>query len=94
MLTGLSVGLVVAYHLPLLHKAFANSHDVVAITTGAMVISLLGAADDLWELDALTKFAGQALAAGVMAIQGVQLLWLPINGVIALPPTFGVVATS
>ena len=93
MLSGLLIGLLVAFHLPLLHKAFANSHDVVAIASGALVISLLGAADDLWELDALTKFAGQALAAGVMAIQGVQLLWLPINGVIALPPTLGVVAT-
>ena len=93
MLAGLSVGLVVAYHLPLLHKAFENSHDPIAIASGALVIVLLGAADDLWELDALTKFAGQALAAGVMAIQGVQLLWLPINGVIALPPTLGVVAT-
>ena len=32
--------------------------------------------DDRWELDALTKLAGQVLAAGVMVLQGVQLLML------------------
>ena len=41
---------------------------------GGAVICLLGAVDDLWGLDALTKLAGQILAAGVMVLQGVQLL--------------------
>ena len=42
-----------------------------------------------FELDALTKLAGQALAAGIMLSFGVQLLWLPINGLITLPPSIG-----
>ena len=45
--------------------------------------------DDRYELDALTKLAGQALAAGILLSFGVQLLWLPINGLITLPPSIG-----
>jgi len=44
-------------------------------------VCLLGIADDLWTLDAVTKLAGQALAAGVMAWQGIQLVSLPVAGV-------------
>ncbi len=48
--------------------------------SGAVLICLLGVADDRWELDALTKLAGQVLAAGVMVLQGVQMLFLPFGG--------------
>jgi UDP-GlcNAc:undecaprenyl-phosphate GlcNAc-1-phosphate transferase len=89
MLGGMLVALLVAYHLPLLHHAFQNGRDVIAIASGAILITLLGIADDIWQLDALTKLAGQALAAGVMVSQGMQLLWLPIHGVLALPPVVG-----
>ena len=49
----------------------------------AAIICLLGVVDDRWELDALTKLAGQVLAAGVMALLGVQLLvlYVPFGGV-------------
>jgi UDP-GlcNAc:undecaprenyl-phosphate GlcNAc-1-phosphate transferase len=89
MLGGMLVALLVAYHLPLLHHAFQNGRDVIAIASGAILITLLGIADDIWQLDALTKLAGQALAAAVMVSQGVQLLWLPIHGILALPPVVG-----
>jgi UDP-GlcNAc:undecaprenyl-phosphate GlcNAc-1-phosphate transferase len=89
MLGGMLVALLVAYHLPLLHHAFQNGRDVLAIASGAILITMLGIADDVWQLDALTKLAGQALAAGVMVSQGMQLLWLPIHGVLALPPVVG-----
>ena len=48
--------------------------------SGAVLICLLGVADDRWELDAVTKLAGQVLAAGVMVLQGVQMLFLPFGG--------------
>ena len=50
-------------------------------------------ADDRFQLDALTKLAGQALAAGILLIYGIQILWLPINGVITLPPSIGQLVT-
>jgi UDP-GlcNAc:undecaprenyl-phosphate GlcNAc-1-phosphate transferase len=49
------------------------------LLSGAVLICLLGVADDKWELDALTKLAGQVLAAGVMVLGGVQMLYLPIG---------------
>jgi UDP-GlcNAc:undecaprenyl-phosphate GlcNAc-1-phosphate transferase len=45
------------------------------------MVCLLGVADDVWGLDPLTKLAGQMLAAGVLAWQGVQLVSLPVAGI-------------
>ena len=50
-------------------------------------------ADDRFQLDALTKLAGQALAAGILLLYGIQILWLPINGVITLPQSIGQLVT-
>lgn len=75
---------LVGYQLPYLHAAFATG-ELKGVFIGAGIVCLLGAVDDIRELDALTKFAGQILAAGVMAYQGVQLLSLPIFGVTVLP---------
>jgi len=54
---------------------------------------VLGMADDRFELDALTKLAGQIFAAGILLVYGIQILWLPINGVITLPPSIGQLVT-
>ena len=54
---------------------------------------MVGVVDDIWGLDALTKAAGQIIAAGVMVLQGVQLLWLPFNGVTVLDYNTSVMLT-
>ena len=41
---------------------------------------LVGVIDDIFELDAITKLAGEVLAAGVVVVQGVQFYWLPLPG--------------
>ena len=69
LIGGLLAGLLAANQLPLLHNAFVGSRDIIAIASGALVVCLIGIADDIWQLDAITKLAGQALAAGVMVIQ-------------------------
>src|SRR3712207_9338789 len=48
--------------------------------------SALGIADDVWQLDAVTKLAGQAIAAGLMAWKGVQIVSLPVVGVTIFSP--------
>ncbi len=93
MLAGVLAGFVVASHLPLLRQVVRSSGDLRAIASGAVVICLVGVVDDRWPLDALTKFAGQVLAAGVMVLQGVQLLWLPIGGAYVLPRELGAALT-
>ena len=50
-------------------------------------------ADDRFQLDALTKLAGQVFVAGILLVYGIQILWLPINGVISLPPSIGQLLT-
>lgn len=49
--------------------------------------------DDRFDLDPITKFAGQALSAGILLIYGVQILWLPINGITTLPTNIGQLLT-
>ena len=44
---------------------------------GAGLVCLLGAIDDIRELDWLTKMGGQMIAAGIMAFSGVLLFQLP-----------------
>ena len=78
---------VVVSHLPLVGKSFGREAQGIFLA-GTFVV-LLGMIDDIYELDALTKLAGQALAAGILLSFGVQLLWLPINGLITLPPSIG-----
>jgi UDP-GlcNAc:undecaprenyl-phosphate GlcNAc-1-phosphate transferase len=72
--------LLVALHLPFLGPTFGQGPDVRALLSGAVLICLLGVADDKWELDAITKLAGQVLVAGVLVLQGVQMLYLPVGG--------------
>ncbi|HVB26947.1 MAG TPA: MraY family glycosyltransferase [Mycobacteriales bacterium] len=79
MYAGVLTGMLVASRLPTLQRIFATS-DARGIVLGGGLLVVLGALDDRWGLDALTKLAGQVLAAGVMVLQGVQLLFLPLPG--------------
>jgi UDP-GlcNAc:undecaprenyl-phosphate/decaprenyl-phosphate GlcNAc-1-phosphate transferase len=83
MLAGLAAAILVASKLPFLGHSPDRGHifhDARAILVGGALICLIGVLDDIYELDAITKLAGQVLAAGVVVIQGVQLLWLPLPG--------------
>jgi UDP-GlcNAc:undecaprenyl-phosphate GlcNAc-1-phosphate transferase len=80
MLLGMAVALVLASQMPFLEGVFAGSSTVWAILGGAALVCLLGAADDIWELDWVTKLTGQVLAVGLMAWKGeVQLYAVPIG---------------
>lgn len=93
MFAGFVAGMTVASTLPLLSGVFEQSRDAIAVLTAAVIICVIGAADDIWGLDALTKLAGQVVAAGVMVVQGVQLLWLPFGGVTVLDFQTSVILT-
>jgi len=85
MMGGFAAALLVSNSLPFLGPRMVE-RDIVAVLSGAVLICLLGVADDRWELDAVTKLAGQVLAAGVMVLQGVQMLFLPLGGLAPGPP--------
>jgi len=87
MFAGVAVGLLVASQFPFIQRVFGDSDDIRALLTGGALICAVGLIDDKWGLDALSKLAGQVLAAGVMVLQGVTLYWLPIpGGTLSLTP--------
>lgn len=91
--TGMFLGMVVAFifasQIPFLKPLFnadlstcvsTGCNSIWAILIGAGMVCLLGALDDLWDLDWMVKLGGQMLAAGFVAWQGVQLISVPIAG--------------
>jgi len=91
MWLAMALTLVIVNYLPLVHKSFGS--DATGIFLSGTFILFLGLIDDRFDLDPITKFAGQALAAGILLIYGVQILWLPINGITTLPSNIGQLVT-
>ena len=80
ILVAFGVAYVVSSQFAPLRLVFSNPQQILAILGGALLIVLLGVADDIWDLDWMTKLAGQFIAAGLVAWQGVQIYSLPIGG--------------
>jgi UDP-GlcNAc:undecaprenyl-phosphate GlcNAc-1-phosphate transferase len=83
MYAGMAVALLVAHLMPTLRRAYDTGSETTALLVAGGIICALGILDDRWELDSLTKLAGQVFAAGVMVLLGVQLLvlYVPFGGV-------------
>jgi len=62
---------------------YSTLFGLLGATTLLVVIGLL---DDRFDLDAPTKFAGQAMAAGILAWQGIGFIWLPLGNATVLDP--------
>ena len=81
MLGGLTAGYAVARQLPFLslsdEKIF---RDAGVVLLGGALICAVGVLDDLLELDALTKFGGQLLAAGFLVFFDVQYYSFQLPG--------------
>jgi UDP-GlcNAc:undecaprenyl-phosphate/decaprenyl-phosphate GlcNAc-1-phosphate transferase len=80
MLLGMVMAVAFASQMPFLSGVFAASDDAWVILGGGAMVCLLGIADDVWDLDWMTKLVGQVLAGGFMAWQGVQLVTIPVGG--------------
>jgi UDP-GlcNAc:undecaprenyl-phosphate GlcNAc-1-phosphate transferase len=83
MFGGILGGVLLSHQLPVLRRSFEFSGDVVGVLVAGGIIMLIGVLDDRFELDSLTKFAGQVTAAGVLVLYGVQWIifpWIPWNG--------------
>ena len=88
MLGGLAISILVAWNLPFLGGEGTSQMfgDVAVVLLGGAVVCLVGVVDDVFELDAITKLAGEVVAAGVVLIGGVQFVWLPIPGASGATP--------
>jgi UDP-GlcNAc:undecaprenyl-phosphate/decaprenyl-phosphate GlcNAc-1-phosphate transferase len=89
------VGLGVAYLIPSFRSLFQASSEPLGVALAATVIVVLGAYDDFRGISAPAKVAGQILAAGLMILAGVQLVyfWVPGLGILSLSPDVAVPLT-
>lgn len=82
MYFGVLAGVFMAHSLPTLSRSFVSGRSWVGVLVAGALIVLVGVLDDRWELDSITKLAGQTTAAGTLVIAGVQwfLFWTPWGG--------------
>ncbi|GAB2875378.1 MraY family glycosyltransferase [Streptomyces mayteni] len=95
MFGGLCAGLLVAAQLENIGEVFLTSDEPRALLSGAALIWIVGVLDDRYGVDALLKLGLQMIAAGVMVLQGLTILWLPVPtvGMVALTPLQGTLLT-
>ena len=82
MLIGFTVSMLFASRIPFIQGLFAQSQQAWVILAGAVMISLLGMADDLWDLDWMLKLAGQLLISVFVAWGGLQIISLPLGSLV------------
>jgi UDP-GlcNAc:undecaprenyl-phosphate/decaprenyl-phosphate GlcNAc-1-phosphate transferase len=80
MFGGVLAAMVLAWQLPFLGRQVLVRQDSLAVLIASAIICAVGVLDDLYDLSALTKFAGQVLAAGIVVAMGVRMFWIPIPG--------------
>jgi UDP-GlcNAc:undecaprenyl-phosphate GlcNAc-1-phosphate transferase len=92
---GVLAGLAAAWRLPFFDELFrGTSEPVAALIAGAAVLAI-GVVDDIRGISAPAKLAGQVLAAGLLVLAGVQLLffWFPGMGILVLSSDLAVPLT-
>ncbi|OUE23180.1 Decaprenyl-phosphate N-acetylglucosaminephosphotransferase [Clavibacter michiganensis] len=80
MFAGILVAFAVASQVSWFGLVFDRPGPVIAILGAALMIVVIGVLDDVYDLDWMIKLAGQILAAGLLAWQGVAISSLPIGG--------------
>ena len=92
---GVAAGLLVARAIPALSDLFGTTSELQGALIAAAVVVAVGLFDDVKGLSPLGKLAGQVLAAGLLVLSGVQLLYfyIPSQGVLSLSPDLAVPLT-
>lgn len=94
MLVGVAVAFLLAMNLPFLGRHDIVRHDAMWILVAVAVLCVVGMIDDLLDIGAITKFAGQVLAAGIVVQAGVRLLWIPLpDRIVSLSTASSIVLT-
>ncbi|MFT7647133.1 MAG: UDP-GlcNAc:undecaprenyl-phosphate GlcNAc-1-phosphate transferase [Candidatus Poriferisodalaceae bacterium] len=95
MYAGVLASLIVATQLDSFREVFAGSSEALAVVVAASVMFAVGALDDLKELSAPAKVAGQVLAGSLLAVLGVSLFYVrvPFSGLFVLSPDWATLIT-
>jgi len=88
MFLGFLAAMVVAAAVPALRGVFANSSEPLGVVLAGAAIFFIGLIDDVRDMSAPAKMAGQVLAASILYFLGVTMyqLKLPLAGFIVLTP--------
>ncbi len=78
MFVGLVAALIVAWNMSAFSDIFVTPSDIVGILVASSVMYAVGLLDDLRPVSAPAKTAGMVLAASVLSISGVSILFFRI----------------
>lgn len=93
---GVAIALAVASQISWFERVYADPLPILAIVVAAIVMLVVGVADDLWDLNWMTKLASQIIIAGFLAWASLQIVSLPIGpegGITVLSPTLSLIVT-
>jgi len=95
MFLGFVAAMVVAWTMPRFRDLFGGSTEPLGVLIAGSILVAVGVVDDMRDITARTRLAGQLLAAGVLVLSGVQIfyVWLPGLGVISLSSDLSAVVT-
>jgi UDP-GlcNAc:undecaprenyl-phosphate GlcNAc-1-phosphate transferase len=95
MYAGFLAAMIVAWTIPHFRELFRGSTEPIGAIAAATILVAVGVIDDLRDIQARTRLAGQLLAAGVLVLSGVQIFyfWIPGVGVISLSSDLSAVVT-
>ncbi len=88
MFAGFLVSLIVASQLSAFNAVFEGSSEILGVVLAATIIFGVGLIDDLFEVSAPAKIAGQVFAATVLYFLGVAMFYfrIPFAGFVVLSP--------
>ena len=93
ILVAFGVSWLLSSQFGVLGLIFSDQGPILAILGASLLIVVIGVADDIWDLDWMTKLAGQFVAAGLVAWLGVQIYSLPIGGLTVGSPVMSIIIT-
>lgn len=95
LFVGVVVALAVASRLAGFSQVFRETNEVGAVVLASLVIVVVGLVDDLRGIPVTAKLAGQTMAAGVLALFGVNLtlVYVPPDTVVSLGTDLGALFT-
>jgi UDP-GlcNAc:undecaprenyl-phosphate GlcNAc-1-phosphate transferase len=92
---GLLVALAVAWRMEEFAAVFDSPGNVLGVIAAAFVIWLTGLIDDLRDVSAPAKVAGQVLAGSILTLVGLTIIYfrVPFLGFTVLPPDMSALIT-
>ncbi len=90
MFLAFAIAMLVASRLGSLQGIFAGSSEPLGVVVAGFVVFVVGLVDDVRDISAPAKVAGQVLAAMVLVFLGVTMYWFKIpfvSGIIVLSPS-------